>query len=484
MKKRIGSILVALALLCGLAVTASAGEPLPFESLTFAYTSGVGAWAGELTLYADGSFEGSGYDEDMDSYSRWAYEGAFRDIQRMGAGVWKMTCQRMESTLKVGPAGKDSVLGDVYNIEPIGPNPDEVWYLYAPGELPLYTEWAEAVEVTYGKEVLSDSFLMVCSKEPDALPYAASVEDSALALAGYGQVSLTMDGGNIYLDAAQGVVMDADGYIQAADIPEKINGRGVTAIGEGAFENCVQLESVTLPDGVRTVGERAFAGCESLRHLTIPAGLEFIGKDAFSGCSALASVSFAGSAAGWKRLMEVSGDTGLSPDIAVNCGVPDFYDVPLRHWAIPYVNFVFIHGLMGGVDVGRFAPDKPMDLGSAATVMARALGLDDAGSPWYAAGMKWAETAGITFGKGPADTLERQELVYMIWRTAESPADDGYSLERFPDWAQVDDQYVTAMSWAINKGIINGADGLLAPKGTTTRAEYAAVISRAYSFFA
>ena len=481
MKKRVFSLLMALTLLCGLTVTASAGESLPFESLTFDLTSGVGAWLEELTLYGDGTFKGSGCDSDVDSYYQWAYEGAFRDIQRMGEGVWKMTCDRVESTLEIGPAGKDELLGDVYNVEPSGFVPDQVWYLYAPGELPLYTAWAETVRTIFGEETLRKSFLMVCSKEPDSLPYVASVEDSARVLAAYADVALPMDGGNIYLDEARSTVKDADGYLQAADIPAAVDGRSVTAIGEAAFEGCVQLESVTLPDGVLTVGERAFAGCEALRHVTLPASLERIGKDAFSGCSALTSVSFTGSASGWKKLMEQSPLAALPGDITVSCAVSDFADVPLRHWSKPYVDFAFIHGIMLGVGDGLFAPDKPMDLGSAATVLARRLGVDTPGGPWYAAGMSWAEANGLTFGKGRLDTLERQELVYMIWKAAGSPADDGYSLELFPDWAAVDDDYVTAMSWAVKKGIINGSNGLLAPKGITTRAEYATVITRAYA---
>ena len=71
----------------------------------------------------------------------------------------------------------------------------------------------------------------------------------------------------------------------------------------------------------------------------------------------------------------------------------------------------------------------------------------------------------------------------MIWKAAGGPADDGYSLELFPDWAAVGDEYVTAMSWAVKTGVINGSDGRLAPEGITTRAEYAAVITRAYAFF-
>ena len=41
----------------------------------------------------------------------------------------------------------------------------------------------------------------------------------------------------------------------------------VSSIEEGAFRDCANLTSVTLPKGVRKIGIRAFAGCSSLRQI-------------------------------------------------------------------------------------------------------------------------------------------------------------------------------------------------------------------------
>ena len=65
---------------------------------------------------------------------------------------------------------------------------------------------------------------------------------------------------------------------------------GVTTIGEYAFRNCVNLESISLPEGLKTIGQYAFNDCDKLESLAIPAGVT-IGKDAFSYCDLLASVN-------------------------------------------------------------------------------------------------------------------------------------------------------------------------------------------------
>ncbi len=52
-------------------------------------------------------------------------------------------------------------------------------------------------------------------------------------------------------------------------------------IGEGAFENCVSLEAVTLPHALGFLGDRAFYRCKSLTAITLPQGLKRIGQEAF-----------------------------------------------------------------------------------------------------------------------------------------------------------------------------------------------------------
>lgn len=69
------------------------------------------------------------------------------------------------------------------------------------------------------------------------------------------------------------------------EIPQTINGRTVTAIGDGAFRGKA-LECVTLPDGILTVGWFAFSGCYRLVSVTVPATVGSIGYGAFEHCDA------------------------------------------------------------------------------------------------------------------------------------------------------------------------------------------------------
>ena len=57
---------------------------------------------------------------------------------------------------------------------------------------------------------------------------------------------------------------------------------GVTAIGDGVFERCRTLRSVTIPDSVTSIGEGAFSCCESLTSIVIPDSVISIGEGAFS----------------------------------------------------------------------------------------------------------------------------------------------------------------------------------------------------------
>ena len=72
------------------------------------------------------------------------------------------------------------------------------------------------------------------------------------------------------------------------------NGKGVitfdapvTLIGEGAFEGCDRLASITIPNGVTLIGEDAFEGCSSLVSITIPDSVTSIEEESFVGCENL-----------------------------------------------------------------------------------------------------------------------------------------------------------------------------------------------------
>lgn len=70
---------------------------------------------------------------------------------------------------------------------------------------------------------------------------------------------------------------------------------GVTTIGDGAFQRCQNLTSVTIPGSVTNIGISAFEECDALTSVTIPDSVTTIGRDAFSSCDGLTSVSIPGS---------------------------------------------------------------------------------------------------------------------------------------------------------------------------------------------
>lgn len=62
-------------------------------------------------------------------------------------------------------------------------------------------------------------------------------------------------------------------------------------IGEGAFDECGKLASITIPDSVTAIGDEAFAYCESLTEIVIPANVKMIGDGAFEFCGNLKHIS-------------------------------------------------------------------------------------------------------------------------------------------------------------------------------------------------
>lgn len=65
------------------------------------------------------------------------------------------------------------------------------------------------------------------------------------------------------------------------DIPAKLNGYDVVAIGDSAIE-FKRLTSLTLPEGLRTIGYSAFGSTHCSSAITIPASVTGIGNYAFS----------------------------------------------------------------------------------------------------------------------------------------------------------------------------------------------------------
>ena len=74
--------------------------------------------------------------------------------------------------------------------------------------------------------------------------------------------------------------------IVSVKIPET-----VTMIGEGAFLDCFNLESVNLPSKITMIYSYTFSGCGKLKEISIPSGVTYIGEEAFADCISLERIT-------------------------------------------------------------------------------------------------------------------------------------------------------------------------------------------------
>ncbi|MDB4797656.1 leucine-rich repeat domain-containing protein, partial [bacterium] len=93
-------------------------------------------------------------------------------------------------------------------------------------------------------------------------------------------------------------------------IPDTIEGKPVTGIGESAFRDCTSLTSITIPDGVTSIGAYTFFGCTSLTSITFQGVAPSVGFKAFvrvpNGAVALVTIealsSFGENGTNWNGL--------------------------------------------------------------------------------------------------------------------------------------------------------------------------------------
>ncbi|MCI8476793.1 MAG: leucine-rich repeat protein [Oscillospiraceae bacterium] len=84
-----------------------------------------------------------------------------------------------------------------------------------------------------------------------------------------------------------GVLVEYTGSSTAVTVPA-----GVTVIGRHAFEEQRFITQITLPAGVTRIEEQAFQRCSSLSQIILPAGLEYLGPQAFGNCVLLKNINF------------------------------------------------------------------------------------------------------------------------------------------------------------------------------------------------
>ena len=102
------------------------------------------------------------------------------------------------------------------------------------------------------------------------------------------------------------------------------------------------------------------------------------------------------------------------------------------------------------------------------TMLARLEGVSTSGTPWYAAGQKWAMDAGISDGTNMTGAITREQLAAILFRYAKQKGYDvGKSVELngFEDANTVSTYATDAMRWAVASGLIQGSNSKSQPEG-------------------
>ena len=164
-----------------------------------------------------------------------------------------------------------------------------------------------------------------------------------------------------------------------------------------------------------------------------------------------------------------------------------FTDVPAGSWYEEAVNYVHEKGLMNGTSSNAFSPNASTTRGMIVTILARVEGVNTNGTPWYAAGQKWAMDNGISDGTNMPGVITREQLATILYRYAKQKGYDvskSAALTAFSDADKVSGYASEAMQWAVAEGLLQGSNGKLNPQGSATRAQVATILMRFMEKFA
>lgn len=187
------------------------------------------------------------------------------------------------------------------------------------------------------------------------------------------------------------------------------------------------------------------------------------------------------------KFQAISNSKAELPQLSSTWNNP-FTDISNGTWYYDAVKFVDENNLMSGYGNGIFAPNANLSRAMLAQILYNKEGqptvtnsnifTDVSNEMWYAKAITWAEENGFVSGYGnnlfgPNDNITREQLAMILWRYAGSPLTENVELH-FNDTDDVSDYALTAVKWAVEKGIMSGyGDGLLNPKGFATRAQVA-----------
>jgi len=174
-----------------------------------------------------------------------------------------------------------------------------------------------------------------------------------------------------------------------------------------------------------------------------------------------------------------------------------FVDVPADSYYYDAVLWAAKQGITGGTDAEHFSPNASCERGQLVTFLWRTAGKpvvnyamsfsDVSADAYYTEAVRWAASLGIVSGYGDGrfgvnDPITREQMAVMLYRFAKAQGMDttqgGMAVREFDDFEQVSAYAGEAMAWAVNTGILKGANNQLMPKASCTRAQIVTMLYR------
>ncbi|WP_369297781.1 S-layer homology domain-containing protein [uncultured Neglectibacter sp.] len=201
-----------------------------------------------------------------------------------------------------------------------------------------------------------------------------------------------------------------------------------------------------------------------------------------------------------------SGETFARIELPADPGTgKSFVDVKEGDWFKSAVDNATAYGLFQGTSDITFSPNGSMTRGMLAQTLWNLSGKTSYGKgegtftdvkdgTWYENAIDWAAKVEIVSGTGggkyaPEHSVTREQIVTMLYRYAQTICADtkgSAGLESFPDSGEVSGFAREAVAWAVAEGLLTGRSSgginYIAPQGTATRSEVAAILTRFVEF--
>ena len=510
MKKRIFSLLLALALLCTLLPQVT----IPASAETYSGTCGAEGdgsnltWTldtetGVLTITGSGAMAGYGWDE-----TPWHEYCETIQAVSLPDGMTSIgTSAFYNCTLLTSVTIPDSVINigvsAFYNCSGLTS-------VTIPNETEIIDAFAFCGCTGLENVAISDSVMqigsfafagctslksMIIPDSVDCVPYCSFRDCTALT-------SVEIGNGATYIgelaffnctglkDLTMGSSVErieADAFWNCTALENLTLGVNLKSIANNVFCSCKSLTNVTIPDGVTNIATNAFADCSSLTRILIPASVTSIGNTAFENCFVLSIYGYSDTVA--QSFAEEYDIPFFLADCFADVTPSDYFFYPVM-WAVNHEPQI-----TAGVGDGQFDPHNDCTREQIVTFLWAANGKpepagtgeafsDVASDAWYYKPVTWAVENKITSGMGDGrfgvgQSCTRAQAMTFIWAANNKPEPSSMN-SPFSDVTS-GDWYYNAVLWAYENGVTAGmGDGSFGAGNTCTRAQIITFLYKVY----